>query len=387
MRICVLGAGLQGRVVIQDLMKDNHQVTVLDNNKNNLRKIIKLPQVTTKLFDVTKKNDLIKFIKDFEVVVSALPADLGFYAMRCAIEAKVDMVDMSYSEQNPFLLDKQAKKNKIKIVPDAGFAPGLSNILIGEAYRHFLENSKFANGSATNKIENIRILVGGIPQNPIPPFNYKYTWSPSDLSAEYTRPARIVNNYQIIEVEALTGIEQFSIPQIGQLECFYTDGLRSLLHTFKDIKNMEEKTIRYAGHAELMKELLKFGFRPSKPNSYNNTYITPQDYVLKFLQSELNKGDDWDLTILLIDIKSKNKFRRYSCIDYYDKQNEITSMARMTAYTCAIITRCIKNYPGFGIIAPEYLGMHKTISNYIKVELKKRKIILTQKDFSKEKFA
>ncbi len=364
MRICILGAGLQGRAVIQDLVKNNHQVTVLDNNQNNFKRIIKSSRISTKLFDVTKKNELIKFIKNYEVVVGALPADLGFYAMQCAIEARVDMVDMSYSEQDPFILDKQAKRQKVKIVPDAGFAPGLSNILIGEAYQEF------------KKITSLRILVGGIPQNPIPPFNYKYTWSPSDLVAEYTRPARIVNNYKIIEIEALTGIERFQIPKIGQLECFYTDGLRTLLHTFKNIKNMEEKTIRYEGHAEIIKELFKFGFTPSEPNPFTGNKINPKTYVLQFLQSELSKGDDLDLTVLIVDIKSQNKTRRYSCIDYYDRKDKITSMARMTAYTCSIITQCIKDYPDYGVIPPEYLGMHQDISNFIKSELKKRNIII-----------
>jgi len=138
MKICILGAGLQGRVAAQDLAQNNHQVTVIDINKDNLSKVKretlrnaqsdKSAGIKTKQFDVTKKKELIKFIRDFDIVVGALPAYFGFYSMQCAIEAKVDMADMSYSEQNPFLLDKQAKKNKIRIVPDAGYAPGLSNI-------------------------------------------------------------------------------------------------------------------------------------------------------------------------------------------------------------------------------------------------------------------
>lgn len=369
MNICILGSGMQGRVVAQDLAENNHQVTVLDNNPNNLRKNIKSSRITTKFFDVTKKERLIKFIKGFDIVVGALPAKLGFYSMQCALEAEVDMVDMSYSEQDPFQLDKPAKRKKIKIVPDAGFAPGLSNILIGEAYREL------------GKIDNLRILVGGIPQNPHSPFNYKYTWSPNDLIAEYTRPARIVNNYELLTVEALSGIESFHIPKIGALECFYTDGLRTLAHTFKDIKNMEEKTIRYAGHAELMKELLKYGFLPSEDNPFTDNKIKPRDFILDFLKKELSKGDDLDLTVLLIDIKSKKKNRRYTCIDYYDKKNKVTSMARMTGYTCSIIVQYIKDYPDYGIIPPEYLGMHKKICNTIKNELGKRNIIINKTEF------
>jgi len=362
MKICILGAGLQGRIVARDLSQNNHQVLLLDNNKENLSKIDKKSNIRTQQFDVTERAKLINCIRDFDIVVGALPADLGFYSMECAVTAGVDIVDLSYSGENPFLLKKDAKKRKIKIVPDAGFAPGLSNILIGEAYREL------------KKIDSIRILVGGIPQNPIPPFNYKYTWSPNDLVAEYTRIARIVRNFKTINLEALSGIERLKVSRLGRLECFYTDGLRTLLKTFSNIKNMEEKTIRYSSHAELIKELLNYGFAPDQDNPFTNSKIQPKAFVLDFLRKELSKGDEYDLSILLIDVIGNKKCRRYSCIDYYDKKNKITSMARMTAYTGSIITQCIKNYPSFGIIPPEYLGMNKITCSFIKKELAKRKI-------------
>ena len=364
MRICILGAGLQSRVVAKDLARNKHQVTILDNNKENLAKVDKKPNIKTQRFDVTQRTKLINLIRDFDIIVGALPADLGFYSMECAVNAGVDIVDISYSGQNPFLLKKDAKKRKIKIVPDAGFAPGLSNILIGEAYREL------------KKIDSIRILVGGIPQNPIPPFNYRYTWSPDDLVAEYTRIAQIVRNFKTVNLEALSGVEKLKVSRIGRLECFYTDGLRTLIKTLKNVRDMEEKTIRYSGHAELMKELLNYGFLHNNDNPFTNSKIQPKDCILDFSRIELNKGDDLDLTILIIDIKGNRKSRRYTCIDYYDKINKITSMARMTAYTGSIITQCIKNYPFYGIIPPEYLGMNKDTCNFIMRKIRKRNIVI-----------
>lgn len=396
MKICILGAGLQGRVVAQDLAQHNHTVIVLDNNRENLNllnnhtlchsegakrlknlsrrksEILRNAQndrngkIETKVFDVTKKKDLVKYIKNFDIIVGALPADLGFYSMQCALAAGVDMADMSYSNEDPFRLDKIARQKKIRIIPDAGFAPGLSNILIGEAYREL------------GKVDNIRILVGGIPQHPKPPFNYNYTWSPDDLVAEYTRPARIVNNYKEIIVEALSGVESFKVPEIGKLECFYTDGLRTLIKTFRNVKNMEEKTIRYAGHAELVKELLNYGFAPDEDNPFTNPRIQPKDFILDFLKNALSGGDGKDLSILTVDVKAGKKIRRYTCIDYYDEKNKITSMARMTAYSGSIISQCIKDYPDYGVIPPEYLGMNKAICDFIKREIKKRNIIIKE---------
>jgi len=374
MKICILGCGLQGRVVAQDLNKNKHEVTILDSRKENLRKVDKSLNIKTKIFDVTSRAELIRFIKNFDVVVGALPARLGFYSMRCAIEAGVDQVDLSYSGEDPFLLDRDAKKKKIKIVPDAGFAPGLSNILIGEIYRLW------------GKVDYLRILVGGMPINPIPPFNYRCTWSPADLIEEYTRPSRIIRNSKIVTVETLSSIEGFSTPQIGYLECFYTDGLRTLLKTIKPVKNMEEKTIRYAGHAELLKSLIEYGFQPDSENPFTNPKIKPNRDILDFLNKQLNPAsvhgsgtsqyDDKDLSILIVEIKKGKRTMEYTCIDYYDEKNKITSMARMTAYTGSIITQCIKDYPGFGVIAPEYLGTNKDICNFIKTELKRRNITI-----------
>ena len=49
-------------------------------------------------------------------------------------------------------------------------------------------------------------------------------------------------------------------------------------------------------------------------------------------------------------------------------------MARMTAYTGSVITQCVKKYPDFGVIPPEYLGMKSGLCQFIKTELKKKNI-------------
>lgn len=367
MNICVVGAGMQGKVGAMDLINAGHRVTVLDNNIDNLKQVKKISNIRIRKFNVKATVKFIRLIKGFDIIVGALPAALGFYTMECALEAGVDLVDISYAPEDPFLLHKRANKKRIRIVPDAGFAPGLSNIFIGEAYQEL------------GGINNLRILVGGIPQNPQPPFNYRITWSPADLIEEYTRPTRIIKNYKIISAETLGGIEGFKVPKIGRLECFYTDGLRTLLKTMKNVRNMEEKTIRYPGHAKLFKTIFECGFLSNQPVHYGTSSIKARDFNIEFLRRILSSGDEKDLSILMIQIKKGNSMRKYTCIDYYDEKNRITSMARMTAYTGSIITQCIKHYPNFGIIPPEYLGMEKNLCRFIKTEIKKRNIIVRSK--------
>lgn len=364
MDICVVGAGMQGSVVAQDLVKSGHSVTVLDNNINLLRQLKKTVKINAREINVTNKVKFIRFIKPFDLIVGALPAAMGYYTMDCAIRAGVDLVDLSYSPEDPFLLHDKAAQEGIRIVPDAGFAPGLSNILIGETYQEF------------KGIDTLRILVGGIPQKPKPPFNYRITWSLADVIEEYTRPAKILKDREIITVQALTGIEEFSLPKIGKLECFYTDGLRTLLKTMKHVKTMEEKTIRYPGHGELFKTLIDCGFFSNQSIRYRKRLVNLHDVNIEYLRSILRGGEKEDLSILIIEITKGRKKRKLTCIDYYDKKKGITSMARMTAYTGSVIAQSIKKYEHFGVIPPEHLGMDKKLCRYIKSEIKKRNVII-----------
>ena len=364
MKICVVGAGRQGRVVAQDLAETGYQVTVLDIDQDNLSQVPGYKNISLEIFDIQEEKQFIEFLKGFDLAVGALPAGLGFYLMRCVCEARVDLVDLSYLPEDPFLLDDQARKNGVRIVPDAGFAPGLSNIVIGQVAQEF------------GGLDYLKVMVGGIPQEPLPPFNYRITWSLVDLIEEYTRPARIVKKGKLIEVEALTGIEEFELPGIGRFEAFYTDGLRTLLKTFNDTQQMEEKTIRYPGHARLFKALIDVGLFSDQQVRVEGRTINLKNFMIEFLKENLSKGDEKDLTILIIDLKKGKKARRIKCIDYYDSNRGITSMARLTAYTGSIIAQHIKKYPEFGVIPPEYLGRHRELWSAIQSELVNRGIRL-----------
>jgi saccharopine dehydrogenase-like NADP-dependent oxidoreductase len=367
MKICVVGCGMQGSIVAQDLCKHKHEVTVFDNNIALLRQLKKKFNIRARQFNVKDKVKFIRAIKDFDVIVGALPAALGSYTMDCAVKAGVDIVDMSYAENDPFIYHDRAKKKNIRIIPDAGFAPGLSNVLVGEVYRQF------------KGLDSLKIMVGGIPLHPEPPFNYAITWSPSDLIEEYTRPTRIVRNGKVETITTLSGIEELSVPKIGKLECFYTDGLRTLLTTIPGAQDMVEKTIRYPGHAQLFKTIIDCGFLSDTLVHCGRRLVAMHDVTMRYLSNMLKKSDNRDLSVLIIEARRKRKKRIYTIVDHYDETNKITSMARMTAYTGSIITQYVKKYDGCGVIPPELLGMNAPLCNRIKSEVKKRGIKIKSK--------
>lgn len=359
---------MQGRVAAIDLAASGHLVMVLDINRSNLERLRGAPRIKPVRFDVGDRRSLVRFIKKHrcDVVLGALPAALGFRAMQCAIEARCDMADMSYLAEDPFLLDADARKRGVRIVPDAGFAPGLSNLIVGRA------------ASEIKKIDRLRILVGGIPQDPRPPFNYRITWSPADLIEEYLRPARIVQDHRTVVIPALTGVEEFTVPGVGALECFYTDGLRTLLKTFTSIRHMEEKTIRYPGHAALFKTLIAGGFFSTKPLAHDPCGCRPKDLMVQLLRGVLSKGSERDISILIIEIRSHRAKRRYSCIDHYDDRRRMTSMTRMTAFSGSLFTQCVKQYPGCGVIPPEHLGKVAPVFDFMITQLANRGIHISR---------
>jgi saccharopine dehydrogenase-like NADP-dependent oxidoreductase len=362
MKILVLGAGMQGRIAAWDLRRSGHEVTVIDRDPVSRALCRQRADVEVRTFDIRNETRLARLMKGFDAVLGALPAAFGFYAMRCAVRAGVDMADMSYLPEDPLRLGPKARARKVRIIPDAGFAPGLSNILCGEAFRRL------------GRADRMRILVGGMPQRPRPPFNYRITWSPADLMAEYLRPARIVRNFRVVTKPALDGIEEFRVPGVGRLECFYTDGLRTLLRTFRSVRDMEEKTVRYPGHAGLFKKIIDAGYFSDRQILFRGEATTPKEFSLGFLKAVLGEGSERDLTVLIVELRDQRRVKKYLCIDRYDPGEKITAMARMTAFSGSVIVQSIKDYPGFGVIPPEYLGRDEGICDFVKRELKKRGI-------------
>ena len=178
-KIVVLGCGLVGRVMAQDLSVQ-HDVTSVDISAKNLEKITS-KNITKKCLDVSDKLVLKDLIKDYDLVVGALPGFMGFEIMKTIIKAKKNIVDISFYPENPFELDKLAKENNVVAVMDCGVAPGMGNII-------------FAHHDKTMKITDYECLVGGLPKKREWPFEYQAVFSPIDVIEEYISQ---INKYTI----------------------------------------------------------------------------------------------------------------------------------------------------------------------------------------------
>ena len=82
---------------------------------------------------------------------------------------------------------------------------------------------------------------------------------------------------------ALSEPELMEFAEVGTLEAFNSDGLRSLIRTMPDIPNMIERTLRYPGHIELMRVLRETGFFSKEAILVKGQAIRPIDLTSQLL--------------------------------------------------------------------------------------------------------
>ena len=377
MKVIVVGCGNIGSVAAEDLARNmkSTEVVLTDNDEKRAKAVaqkIGLANVSWMKLDAANSAGTVHALKDFDLALGFLPGKLGYGLAEACIDAGKDLVDVSFMAENPLALDKKAAKAGVTVVPDCGLAPGISNVLAGHAV------------AVLDKVKSAHIMVGGLPEKPIPPLDYVITWSPESLIDEYTRTARIVEKGKQTDVEVLSGIEEVDFPGIGKLEAFFTDGLRTLIDTIEG-EEMWEKTIRYSGHAEKVKVLKDLGFFGEKQVSIDDAKISPRRLAAKLLAEKLWRPDIRDVVALRVEvsgIKNGKSLRYvYHLLDRFDKKRGITSMARTTAYPASIVAQMMLKgaIKEKGVVPPERLGMNDKLFKMFMEGLKQHGIEVSEK--------
>jgi saccharopine dehydrogenase-like NADP-dependent oxidoreductase len=351
MRITVLGAGLVGHAIVLDLARDGEfEVTAVDRDRSALERLASAPGVRTVEADLSRPEAVRESVADAELVISAVPGFMGFETLRAVIEAGRDVVDIAFFPEDPLLLDDLARERGVTAVVDCGVAPGLCNVTLG-----YLE-------SQLDRIDAYSCYVGGLPRQRDWPFEYRACFSPADVLEVYARPARLVENGKEVVRPALSEQEMIDFPGIGTLEAFNTDGLRSLVRTM-DIPEMKEKTLRYPGHAELMRVFRDTGFLDTDPIEVRGQSVVPRDLTseLIFKRWKLRDGEE-DLTVMQVVVEGPSGeddlTYTFDMLDSFDRATGTTSMARTTGYTCSVVARQVASglFRRPGVNPPEYVG-------------------------------
>jgi saccharopine dehydrogenase-like NADP-dependent oxidoreductase len=348
MKAAVLGSGLMGSVIGWDLARSDavDRVVVADIDEAKLRAVKRKAtgkKLSTEVLDIKDRRRVVDFLEGFDVAASALPHGAVHLSDLAAVEAGAKMVNIAF-ENEQMELDAQARKTGAVLIPGCGLAPGLGGILLV----HALE--ELGGGDEGH------ILVGGLPQHPRPPFEYRLVFSIVGLLREYIDDARVFRDGKLAKVRPFSTVETIEFPPpIGRLEAFCTDGLASLVYTMKGMRLLDEKTLRWPGHAAKMNLLMESGFFSSEKVKAGGAEVSPLEMSWAVLGRKLSEGDPKDVTVMRVIAKGERGSITYDMVDRYDERDGVTSMGKTTAYTASIVTQMLGagTLVGKGVVPPE----------------------------------
>ena len=373
-KIIVFGAGMVGSAIALDLAK-KHRVTSVDFSEEALEALKKKnPEIQCIKADLQESETLERLASEGDLSVCAVPGFMGYQILERLIRCGKPIVDISFFGENALDLQALALEHNVTAIVDCGVAPGMSNILLGHC------NQKMT-------VDRFECWVGGLPKVRTKPFEYKAPFSPIDVLEEYTRPARFRQRGIDVVKPALSELEELDFEETGTLEAFLSDGLRSLLITMPHIPDMTEKTLRYPGHAALIKDLRQAGFFSTQSVNVNGNSVRPIDLTAELLKKQWKlEPEEPEFTIMRVKVTGKGSVGEprtaiYDLYDEFDVESGISSMARTTGYTCCAAVELILNghFQQKGIIPPEFLGQVPICFEEILKYLEERKVLYKEK--------
>lgn len=375
MKILVLGAGLVGGPMAADLAKEpSFEVTVADRRADALEKLARQHRVAVLERDLSDARAVFALAEAHDLVLSAVPGFLGYRTLEAILEARRSVVDIAFFPEDALALDGLAKARGVTALVDLGVAPGMSNVLAMHAHR------------SLDRTSSILTYVGGLPRVRRWPYEYAAVFSPIDVIEEYTRPARYVENGQLVTRPALSDPELVDFPGVGTLEAFNTDGLRTMAETMKVVPNMKEKTLRYPGHIEKMAVLRETGFFGTEPIEVGGARVRPLDVTaaLLFPMWKLRPGEV-DVTVMRVIVEGEKDGGRervtWDLHDELDAATGVHSMARTTGYTATAAVRMLARglFTERGVIAPELVGARLECVAHLLGELRARNVVYEER--------
>lgn len=337
MRFLVLGGGLQGSACAYDLLTqdDVEAVTVADIRS---RDVPFLPSDDDRLgrttLDLRDADAVRAVMDDHDAVLSAAPYYLNGDLARWAVETGCDYSDLGGNTEIVFEqldLSAAAEDAGCTLVPDVGLAPGMVNVLAAEGVRRLDET------------EEVKMYVGGLPQRPRPPLNYQVVYSLEGALDYYTTPSWIVRDGERRQVEALSEVEQLDFDGLGTLEAFHTGGGASTLpwHYEGEVDRLEYKTLRYPGHADLMRSIRELGLLSDEEVEVDEAAVAPRHLFIECVTPHLNRPDDPDLVVLRVVARGwrgdMSTTLTWDLLDVEDTATGITAMGRCTGFTLSIV--------------------------------------------------
>ncbi len=378
-KFLVLGAGKMGVVLAKDLILSHDQsiVTLVDVDFERLkqaRDFIPSDRLIPLQRNIEDKSQRQEVFKGQDVVLAALLHEHSLLVLEEAVQQGVNLIDLVGDKPRERLVhDEKAREKGLTIIPGCGVAPGIDNICVGRGVHHLDET------------EEAMIYVGGNPLHARPPLKYSILYSADSLLDFYERKTIIMERGRIKEVEALSGIESIEFPHpFTRMECFYTDGLSSLIHTMqgKISGRLAEKTVRYPGHARAVKALKAWGLFSRQPLPVEGKEVIPREFLKTLLDEQWKLGKEGDVTLMRVVVSGKKSGQPathiFEMVDYFDPEKKYSSMAKTTCFPASIAAQMIVEgkIAKRGVLFPENVFQDDLFEPFLEA-LKERGVVIT----------
>jgi lysine 6-dehydrogenase len=369
MRFVVLGAGLQGSACAFDLLRNGEveKVVLADLNITSLPPFLDGYRDDDRLeivrLDAGDHDAVAGVLNGADACMNALPYFFNYDMARLAVAAGAHYSDLGGNTEivrRQLGLDEEAKGRGVSVIPDTGLAPGMVNILAG------------AGIAALDSVDSVRIWVGGLPQQPTPPLNYQIVYSLEGVLDYYTTRSWVLRDGEPTQVDALSEVESIEFPDpVGTLEAFHTaGGLSTMAWDYAgQIPTMEYKTLRYPGHADIMRAVRDLGLLDLDPVMVKGVPVRPRDLFIAVVDPKLRMPDSPDLVALRVHVAGQADGApahvRYDLVATFDRETGVSAMERTTGYSLAItglmqadgrIDRPGVSTPDRAVPADQYIG-------------------------------
>lgn len=333
-------------------MKKNLKILILGKGKigQAIAYYLKKLKAAKKVAFFTKEKE----VKNFDVLIGALPSEVAEKGLELALKYKKDLIDVSalpisfYSK-----FEKEILKKGIKVIPGCGFSPGLVNLIVGFESQNF------------EKINNIEIAAGTLSQNS--DFFFPFTWCFEDLIEQHLYRASIIKNGKKINLPPFSGYRKEKLKEVGEFESYFVEEWNSLFYSLKP-KNISFRVIRPIGFYHFFQYLKNYGFF-RKEN-------------LPFVEKILTKRKEGNVTVAVIKIsgirQKKKKEVIWKVFSFAKKEEKLNSMQKITALVPIIILNLISQnkIKDKGILFLEEIGKNKKLFGEIIKKIKNEKTII-----------
>ncbi|MYL60541.1 saccharopine dehydrogenase, partial [Virgibacillus halodenitrificans] len=297
MKIGVLGSGLMGKEAARDLVASEGVAAVglADIDLSRAQQVcdqLNSSKLTAYQVNASSEQELANYMRQFDVIINALFYSFNEIVARTAIQVGVNSVDLGghigHMTDKVLAMKEDAETAGVTLIPDLGVAPGMINILSGYG------------ASKLEKLDSIKLFVGGIPVRPEPPLEYNHVFSMEGVFDHYTDPSLIIRNGIKQEIPSLSEVEAIHFEKFGPLEAFHTSGGTSTLSiSYPELETLEYKTIRYPGHAQKFKLLVDLNLtRMDYEVDVKGQRVNPREVLLKVLDPIVELGEKDDAVLL-----------------------------------------------------------------------------------------